>query len=119
MKRIYFKLTLVILVLAVVTVSCKEEFLETIPQGQFSTAGLANAQGVEGLLLGAYAMVDGYGLDGQSSWNGTIENWVYGGVVSDDAYKGTDAGDQPEQSFLETYDFQPTNLHIRNKWRAV
>lgn len=119
MKRIYFKLTTAVLVLAVVTVSCKEEFLETIPQGQFSTAGLANAQGVEGILLGAYAMVDGYGLEGQSSWNGTIENWVYGGVVSDDAYKGTDAGDQPEQSFLETYDFQPTNLHIRNKWRAV
>lgn len=107
------------LVTAVVTFSCKEEFLETIPQGQFSTVGLENAQGVEGLLIGAYAMMDGYGLDGQSGWNGTIDNWVYGGVVSDDAYKGTDAGDQPEQSFLEKYDFQATNLHLRNKWRAV
>lgn len=107
------------LVTAVVTFSCKEEFLETVPQGQFSTVGLENAQGVEGLLIGAYAMIDGHGLDGQSGWNGTIFNWVYGGVVSDDAYKGTDAGDQPEQSFLEKYDFQPTNLHLRNKWRAV
>jgi hypothetical protein len=119
MKRTYFKLSMAALVTAVVTFSCKEEFLETIPQGQFSTVGLENAQGVEGLLVGAYAMIDGYGLDGQSGWNGTIDNWVYGGVVSDDAYKGTDAGDQPEQSFLETYDFQATNLHLRNKWRAV
>lgn len=102
-----------------ITFSCGEEFLETIPQGQFSTVGLENAQGVEGILLGAYSMIDGFGLEGQSSWNGTIENWVYGGVVSDDAYKGTDAGDQPEQSFLERYDFQATNLHLRNKWRAV
>lgn len=119
MKTIYFKITLTALTLAIITFSCKDEFLETIPQGQFSTAGLANTQGVEGLLTGAYAMIDGYGLDGQSGWNGTIDNWVYGGVVSDDAYKGTDAGDQPEQSFLETYDFQATNLHLRNKWRAV
>lgn len=119
MKNTYFKIAAAALVLGVSTTSCQEEFLETIPQGQFSTVGLENAQGVEGILLGAYAMIDGYGLDGQSGWNGTIDNWVYGGVVSDDAYKGTDAGDQPEQSFLETFDFQPTNLHLRNKWRAV
>ncbi|MFO7823994.1 MAG: RagB/SusD family nutrient uptake outer membrane protein [Cyclobacterium sp.] len=119
MKRIYFKIATAALVMGAITTSCQEEFLETVPQGQFSTVGLENAQGVEGLLLGAYAMIDGYGLDGQSGWNGTIDNWVYGGVVSDDAYKGTDAGDQPEQSFLETFDFQPTNLHLRNKWRAV
>lgn len=119
MKRIYFKISTVVLVTAFVTFSCKEEFLETIPQGQFESQGLENPAGVEGLLLGAYAQIDGYGLDGQSGWNGTIDNWVYGGVVSDDAYKGTDAGDQPEQSFLERYDFQATNLHLRNKWRAM
>ncbi|MEX2591976.1 MAG: RagB/SusD family nutrient uptake outer membrane protein [Anditalea sp.] len=119
MKSIYFKITMTALILAVITLSCKDEFLETEPQGQFSTVGLANADGVEGLLIGAYAMVDGYGLDGQSGWNASIDNWVYGGVVSDDAYKGTDAGDQPEQSFLETFDFQATSLHLRNKWRAV
>ncbi|MCC5935822.1 MAG: RagB/SusD family nutrient uptake outer membrane protein [Lunatimonas sp.] len=119
MKNNYINLAAVGLLVGATTFSCSEGFLETEPQGQFSTVGLANPQGVEGILLGAYAMVDGFGLDGQSSWNGTIENWVYGGVVSDDAYKGTDAGDQPEQSFLETYDFQATNLHLRNKWRAV
>ena len=118
MRRIYLKIATAF-VLGLSISSCQEEFLETVPQGQFSTVDLANGQGVEGLLLGAYAMIDGYGLDGQSGWNGTIDNWVYGGVVSDDAYKGTDAGDQPEQSFLEAFDFQPTNLHLRNKWRAV
>ncbi|HLW20402.1 MAG TPA: hypothetical protein VKX33_08765, partial [Cyclobacteriaceae bacterium] len=79
MKRIYLKLSITAVIVAVATFSCKDEFLETIPQGQFSTVGLANAQGVEGLLIGAYAMIDGYGLEGQSGWNGTIDNWVYGG----------------------------------------
>jgi hypothetical protein len=120
MKNTYIKIGVAVVLLSTfITYSCSEEFLEVTPQGQFSTVGLANAQGVEGLLIGAYSMVSGYGLDGQASWNGTIDNWVYGGVVSDDAYKGTDAGDQPEQSFLETYDYQATNNHLRNKWRTV
>jgi starch-binding outer membrane protein, SusD/RagB family len=104
---------------SVLTYSCSDDFLETVPQGQFSTVALANANGVEGLLLGAYAMLSGFGLDGQPQWNNDIHNWVFGGIASDDAYKGTDAGDQPEQTFIETYDFQPTNTHLRNKWRGV
>ena len=70
MKRIYLKLSIAAVITAAVTFSCKEEFLKTVPQGQFSTVGLANAQGVEGLLIGAYAMIDGYGLDGQSVGTG-------------------------------------------------
>ncbi|WP_114749459.1 RagB/SusD family nutrient uptake outer membrane protein [Pleomorphovibrio marinus] len=106
-------------VAAGLTFACSDDFLETVPQGQFSTVALANADGVEGLLLGAYSMLSGLGLDGQAAWENDIHNWVFGGIASDDAYKGTDAGDQPEQSFIETYDFQPTNVHIRNKWRGV
>ena len=44
---------------------------------------------------------------------------IFGGIASDDALKGTDAGDQPEQTFIETYDFNTFNAHIRDKWRAV
>ena len=65
MKRIYLKIATAF-VLGLSITSCQEEFLETVPQGQFSTVDLANAQGVEGLLLGAYAMIDGYGLDGMA-----------------------------------------------------
>ena len=64
-------------------------------------------------------MIDGNGLDGQDGWNNDIQSWVFGGLASDDSYKGTDAGDQPEQSFIEKWDFQPTNNHIKNKWRGL
>ena len=106
------------LVITVIT-ACKEEFLSRDPQGQYSPTALKTPTGVEGLLLGAYAMIDGQGLDGQDSWNNDVQSWVFGGIASDDSYKGTDAGDQPEQSFIEKWDFQPTNNHIKNKWRGL
>jgi len=98
---------------------CSDEFLTKEPQGQFSSSGLATEEGVEGILLGAYKMLSGTGLDGQAPWENDVQNWVFGGIASDDAYKGTDAGDQPEQSFIEAYDFQAFNGHIRNKWRGL
>jgi hypothetical protein len=99
--------------------ACSDDFLTKNPQAQFSTIGLQTAEGVEGILIGAYAMIDGTGLDGQAAWENDIHNWVFGGIPSDDALKGTDAGDQPEQSFIEAYDFNSFNNHIRNKWRGL
>lgn len=114
-----FKIILITLIAASISFSCKEEFLDKTPQAQFSTIGLQTEEGVEGILLGAYNMVDGSGLDGQAPWENDIHNWVFGGISSDNALKGTDAGDQPEQSFIEAYDFNSFNNHIRNKWRGV
>lgn len=102
-----------------IATACSDEFLTREPQGQYSPSSLQTAKGVEGILVGAYAMIDGQGLDGQDAWNNDIQSWVFGGIASDDAYKGTDAGDQPEQSFIEKWDFQPTNNHIKNKWRGL
>lgn len=117
MKTLYKLLSFVMLLF--VAVSCGDEYLTKEPQGQFSSSVLATEAGVEGLLLGSYKMLSGTGLDGQAPWENDVQNWVFGGIASDDAYKGTDAGDQPEQSFIEAYDFQSFNGHIRNKWRGL
>lgn len=117
MKTIYRLFSFVLLLL--VSISCGDEYLTKEPQGQFSSSVLATEAGVEGLLLGSYKMLSGTGLDGQAPWENDVQNWVFGGIASDDAYKGTDAGDQPEQSFIEAYDFQAFNGHIRNKWRGL
>ena len=106
-------------VIITVFIGCNDEFLTHEPQGQFSDSSISNADGVEGILLSAYKMLNGLGLDGQSAWNNDVQSWVFGGIPSDDALKGTDAGDQPEQSFLETYNFQTFNGHITNKWRGL
>lgn len=100
--------------------SCGDKFLEKEPLGRYSPESLQNATGVEGLLVGAYGALDGIPINaGQSDWHGSMHAWVFGDVVSDDAYKGTDAGDQPEQTFLETYQWLETNNHIRGKWGAL
>jgi starch-binding outer membrane protein, SusD/RagB family len=115
----FIKVILITFLLLGFATACKEEFLTRDPQGQYSPSALQTAKGVEGVLLGAYGMLDGQGLDGQAPWENEIQSWVFGGLPSDDAYKGTDAGDQPEQTFLERWDFQATNGHIRSKWRGL
>tara|TARA_R110002167_G_scaffold55597_2_gene157796 strand:- start:3143 stop:4903 length:1761 start_codon:yes stop_codon:yes gene_type:complete len=98
-------------------VACSDEFLDRQPEGQFSESDVATPDGVENLLIGTYNMVPGGGLEGQT-WHNDIHSWVFN-IASDDALKGTDAGDQPEQSFIEAYDFQSFNVHIRDKWRGL
>ena len=99
--------------------SCGDKFLDRQPQGAFSPSVIATPDGVERALIGAYALLDGIGTNGVTQWHGAVSNWVFGGIPSDDAYKGTDAGDQPEQTFIETYDWQTTNEHFYGKWRHL
>ena len=119
MKNKFIKYSLVVGLSLGLATACTDTFLTRDPQGQYSPTALQTPTGVEGILLGAYGMLDGTGLDNQAPWENEIQSWVFGGIPSDDAYKGTDAGDQPEESFIEKYDFQPTNGHIRNKWRGL
>jgi hypothetical protein len=116
MKRI-IQIAISFIGLVAFNLSCSDEFLTREPEGQISEGDVTNQQGVEGLLLGAYNMVNGGGLTGQT-WHNDAQNWVFN-LASDDALKGTDAGDQPEQSFIESYDFQSFNIHIRDKWRGL
>lgn len=109
--------------LVVLLSGCEEEFSTREPLGQFGQPSLQTQEGVEGILLGVYALIDGSGLSNPGGgdppqWNTTVENWAFN-LASDDALKGTDAGDQPEQTFIETYDFQSFNGHITNRWRAL
>ena len=108
-----------ILALGVAT-SCSEKFLEVQPKAVLSLATLSNRAGVNYLLTGAYALMDGAGnAAGFSTWHGSADNWIYGEVASDNAYKGTIAGDQPEISLIEQRLIQPDNNHFRGKWAIV
>ena len=109
------KIIIPILLVSIVTFSC-QKFLEVNPQGVASAAQLKSKAGVSALLVGAYSLMDGVG-SGTTQWHAAIDNWVYGGVASDDAVKGTDAGDQPEQSFIEQYNWLADNTHFRGKWQ--
>jgi hypothetical protein len=114
MKKVKFLLLPMVMIM---TIGCTK-FFDVAPQGVASPALLKSKAGVNALLVGAYSLLDGVGA-GTTQWHGAVDNWVYGGVASDDAVKGTDAGDQPEQSFIEQYNWLADNTHFRGKWQAV
>jgi hypothetical protein len=100
------------------TVACDDDFLTKEPQASLSGPALNNADGVEGKLVSAYRTLSGYGMSGGGTWYYSTWAWIFGAISSDNALKGTDAGDQPEHSFIETYDFNTFNVHNRDKWRS-
>ena len=100
----------------VVVISCNDSFLDEKPRGVFSEDILINKQGIEGMLIGAYSLLDGAGGP-TNDWFAAASNWVFGDVTSDDAYKGTDAGDQIEINPIERYESLPTNGYFNAKWR--
>ena len=106
------------LTISLFAIGCSDEFLTKEPQASLSGPALNNADGVEGKLISAYRTLQGYGLDGAGTWYYSTWAWIFGAISSDNALKGTDAGDQPEHSFVETYDFNTFNVHNRDKWRS-
>src|SRR5215212_986407 len=99
--------------------ACKKSFLEPQPFGRYSPEQLQSKKGIEGVLTGAYGMLDGQGIAGASGWMVGATNWVYGDVASDDAYKGTDEGDQPQMTEIELYASQAANTYFYYKWLAL
>jgi hypothetical protein len=112
MKNIVNKLVIGALALFVIMViSCSKSYLEKGALGSTSETTLATEGGVEGLLTGAYSLMD------KGGW--PSGNWVFGGVCSDDAHTGTEAGAlQPIPSF-ENYTFDATTYPLDDKWKGI
>lgn len=98
----------------IVVLSCKDSFLNQAPTGNLGTATLLNQAGVENILIGAYA-----GLKGNNAWTGQPTNWVYGSVVGEESYKGSNSGDQSDINPLTTFTSTATNSYLLAKWVAV
>lgn len=118
MKKITLLATLAGLLLST---GCSDNFLDAAPKAALLPSSLQNRAGVYALLTGAYALLDGWGTPegAYRSYQAGADNWVYGSVASDDAYKGTNAGDQPAISLIEQHAIQSDNIYFRGKWRGM
>ena len=96
-------------------VSCDKNILNTKPLGVLDQAILADRKGVEGLLVGAYSLLDGYGA-GPGQWESSGDNWVYGSVVGGDANKGSNDGDQQDIQPLMRFNASSNNPYPNAKW---
>jgi len=120
MKKNNLKISIAIVFMALGIWACNKSFLETDPYGQYSDAQLLSAKGIDATLIGAYGHLDGesqfkYG----ENWYTPVTNWVYGDIASDDAYKGTDANDQPAMTAVETYNWLPSNNAFYARWISI
>ena len=101
--------------------SCKK-VLDKSPAGVLAGPTLANKAGVDGLLIGAYSLLDGF-YQGQpgSQFASGISNWSWGGVGSDDAYKGSNTGDQRDEGLTaieQHVSINPTDGYLYPKWQV-
>lgn len=114
----YLCIGLTLVVGTLILEACKKTYLDAQPYGQYLPEQVANIKGLKAFLIGAYGVLDGQGVSGDS-WETSAVNWATAGVAADDAYKGTDANDQPQMTEVEQYKSQPTNRYFYNKWLAV
>jgi hypothetical protein len=93
--KIYITLTMLT---ALALGSCKKSYLDKPLVGALEQPLLETVDGVNGVLIGAYAALDGQqgddaSIGGGGAWEASPSNWIYGGVAGGDASKGSNAGD--------------------------
>jgi len=130
MKTLHFISFLLLLLLSTgAFYSCKKNFLNRTPQGSTDTSALSSKDGVNVLLIGAYAALAGQDYDGEvgniqslgggNAWACSPSNWLWGSVAGGDAHKGSDGTDQPTMIPVATFSINPSNDLINDKWKAV
>ena len=122
MKKICIFLVIVLLLIS----SCGEKWLEVRPNEGVDQYVLANEDGINALLIGAYSMLDGvskfHGLG--SGWGSSSSNWLFGSIRGIVANRGSDRGDSSYdlaaiQRFSETESNKWTITCLNGRWRSI
>ncbi len=103
--------------------SCGEKWLEVRPEDSIDQYSLANEEGINALLIGAYSMLDGV-TEAGIGWGAASSNWLYGSIRGVEANKGTDSGDSSYdfsaiQRFSETESNKWTTTCLDERWRSI
>src|SRR4051794_16564591 len=87
------------------------------PLGTLDEGTLKTKVGVEGTLIAAYRDLDCTNST-NGNWGCAASNWVWGSAISDDAYKGSEATDQPPIDQLEEFHWTTPDAqgYLNNKW---
>jgi len=98
--------------------SCNDE-LDVPLQGTISEdAVIFNESWVNTQVVAAYAALD-RNADNSDVWRSAPSNWIYGEVAGDNAYKGSDPGDQPPINNVETYTPLSTSAYLDYLWTTT
>ncbi len=102
---------------AAIMYACSESFLEIEPQNALSENNLNSVEGIDATLISAYSMLDGWNGNG-NSWGGAQSNYLWGDIMSDDAYKGSEPTDFSDWEVLEKMIWTSTHNELNNKFVA-
>jgi len=122
MKKNRFILFFAVALLGMGIVACSDEFLDAPPQGALDAGTLANEAGVDAAIISAYSMLDGWAESWgsvSSPWPASGSNWIWGSVLSDDAHKGSEAGDQGQSEELELFQWAPGNSYFNDRFVII
>ncbi len=97
-----------------IAIACNDEFLDVPVTSQISEAQLSTANGLNGLLIGAYSALNGRDL----GWFGGATNWLWGSIRGGDANKGSNAGDFTSIIPVMRFELNPTDTEPNGKWRG-
>lgn len=96
--------------------SCSKDFLDKKPQGELTEEQLTSQDGVEGLLIGTYGLLNGNIEGTWGNYGAAPSQWIIGEVTSDNAHKGSSNGDQPDMNALEQHAPTSVNDNLENLW---
>ncbi|HEX5169710.1 MAG TPA: RagB/SusD family nutrient uptake outer membrane protein [Cyclobacteriaceae bacterium] len=119
MKNLNKIIRALLMLTMVFAVSCSDSFLEVNPTGSITETQLASQKGLEGMLIGAYSMLQGRGGFGGDGFYAGSSNWLWGSILGGDANKGTNSGDQSQVNEIQAFSPQPTNGSVQLKYQAT
>ena len=115
MKKIIFYYACMLAIL----LACSDDFTQKPAIGAIPDEAINGAQGVDLLLVGAYSALDGIrNNQGAADWTVSGDNWWFD-VISDDAHKGSEDGDQPDLFSIEVYNWSTANPYFFGKWNGL
>jgi hypothetical protein len=117
LKYLLYRPGMIFFGLILVLTACGEKFLDKNPKGVLFDENLANEEGIESLLIGAYGSL--HGNVNEMWWTSPGSNWIFGSLFADDAYKGSEDGDQPDLNDIETFMLSPTNPYYETRWKSL
>lgn len=118
MNKPFLRGTTIAAMLLLTTFACKETFLQIPAAGQLSGDQLTTRAGIDGVLVSAYAQLNGRGFSRATS----SFNWVRGSVSGGEANKGSNSGDAGGNSNFITFqrfELLPSNGDVNDKWRGM
>ena len=92
--------------------SCQDNFLDKQPPATLAGDVITSEAGLEALLISAYNSLYGGPDWFQAMFGGSLTNWEWGDISSDDSYFGAQNAFHP----IESYEMFPNDVYVKRRW---